>query len=303
MAGSRRIAKMQNTDRSLALRRAITVAHQRSQWAQGVSFGVSVLIAILGLSTKLMSQLTGFVVLLGAAWAVVYATVVVSWSARHLRTAAALQETFDVELFNLPWNAVLVGDHVSEDEVSRLGRKFRGDAARLRDYYLVADVRSPYDVLFCLEQNLSWGSRVRRRFATVMITLLALWSAAGILLAAANGKTVVSLVTGWFIPSLGLLLFCLDIYRAQVVITGERTRVLGLVHAVTEDAAAPALSTAEAFTGFARQVQDVLFQTRLSQPRMPTWFFQRFHNTDLADFEYRRNALEARIGQEQSTMP
>jgi hypothetical protein len=110
-------------------------------------------------------------------------------------------------------------------------------------------------------------------------------------------------VTQWFIPSLGLLLFCLDIYRGQLVITGERLRVLGLVHAVTEDATAPALASAEAFTGFVRQVQDVLFQTRRSQPKMPTWFFQLFRNTDRADFEYRRTALETRIGHEQSRMP
>lgn len=302
MAGSRRIAEMQNTDRSLALRRAIAAADQRSQWAQGVSFTVSVLIAILGLSTKLLPHLTGVVTLLGAGWAVVYATAVAPWSARQLRTSAALQEMFDVELFNLPWNAVLVGDPVSEDEVSRLGRKFRGDPTRLRDYYVVANVPSPYDVLFCLEQNLSWGSRVRRRFATAMITLVALWSTVGILQTIATGNTVVSLVTQWFIPSLGLLLFCLDIYRGQVVITGERLRVLGLVHGVPEDATSAALAT-EAFTGFVRQVQDVLFQTRRSQPKMPTWFFQWFRNTDRADFEYRRTALETRIGHEQSRMP
>src|SRR5262245_59192111 len=64
VADRRRIAKMQNTDRFMALRRAITVAHQRSQWAQGVSFAVSIVIAVLGLLSKLQPHLTGTAVLL-----------------------------------------------------------------------------------------------------------------------------------------------------------------------------------------------------------------------------------------------
>jgi hypothetical protein len=34
----------------------------------------------------------------------------------------------------------------------------------------------------------------------------------------------------------------------------------------------------------ARQVQDVLLQTRLTQARVPNWFFNRFLDTDRADF-------------------
>jgi hypothetical protein len=80
-----------------------------------------------------------------------------------------MQEKLDVHLFDLPWNAVLVGDEPSEEEVGRLSRRFRGDEASLRDYYLVAAVAAPHDVLFCFEQNLAWGSRVRQRYAAALL--------------------------------------------------------------------------------------------------------------------------------------
>lgn len=303
MAGSGRIATLQNDDGALILLRAIAVAHQRGQRAQEVSLTVSILVAGLGLLSRPVAGAASSAVVVGTAWAVLYATLVVPWSNRYLRVSATLQEMFDVALFNLPWNQVAVGDPLSEDDVSRLSRRFRRNADRLRDYYLVADVRAPYDVLFCMEQNLAWGPRVRRRFANAVVALAVVWSAAGIALAIGAGSTVGMLVTHWFVPSLGMLLLCLDIFRAQVSISRERTRVVELLRATIDNPAAPALANDQTFTLFARQVQDVLFQLRRRQPRVPTWFFWRFHDNDLTDFRFKMRALEARFGDAAQAKP
>ncbi len=264
---------------------------------------MSVLVACLSLLAKPVPGATPTVVLVGTAWAVIYATLVVRWSGRYMRTSATLQEMLDVGLFNLPWNMVAVGDPVPEDDVSRLSRRFRRGVSRLRDYYLVAEVPAPYDVLFCLEQNLAWGSRVRLRFANVLAAAVMLWFAAGLAVGIATGSTVGQLVTQWFVPSLGLLLLCLDVYRAQVSITRERTRVLGLLRTTVDDPASPVLATDQAFTVFARQIQDVLFQMRSQQPRVPTWFFRWFHDSDITDFRFKMQALEARFGNATQTRP
>ncbi|MET7422739.1 S-4TM family putative pore-forming effector [Dactylosporangium sp. NPDC005555] len=287
------IGARQNSDRFLTLHRAIRVAHRRAQRAQTASIVMSLLVACLSIATPFASWTTPYVVLIGAAWAAVYAVVVVPWAGRYLRTSATLQEMYDVGLFGLPWNTVAVGDPVPEDEVSRLDRRFRENPRRLHDYYLVAQVRPPYDVLFCLEQNLAWGTRVRRRFADLMVAVVVLWCVAGVAGAVAMQITVADLVAQWFIASLGLLLLCLDIYRLQVSATTERTRVLGLLRSIggrNDLAAGPEL------TAFFRQVQDVLFQLRRSQPRVPTWFFNLFHDDDLADFQFKMRALEERVG-------
>ncbi|MEU4770764.1 S-4TM family putative pore-forming effector [Micromonospora sp. NPDC023644] len=296
MSVSRPIARRQNDEPSLTLLRAIAVVHRSTQHAQALSLVLSAVVAALGLLTVAFPAAAAPVALVGAAWAVVYATAIVPWAGRHLRTSATLQEMFDVRLFGLPWNQVAVGDRLSEDEVSRLSRRFRGREERLRDYYLVAALPAPLDVLFCLEQNLAWGSRVRRRFAHLMIAVVVLWCAVGVLLAIAEGSTVVQLISGWLIPSLGLLLLCVDTYRAQMSNTDERTRVLGLLRAVSADAGSPPAVSGPEFVGFARQIQDVLFHIRRQQPRMPSWFFWRFHDSDLADFRFRMRELEAGVG-------
>lgn len=295
MAGSRRIAQLQDSSRSINLLRAISGAHGHTQFAQMASLVVSFLVAGLSVLARLVPAAAPALALTGAVWAATYALLVIPWRNQYLRTSATLQEMFDVALFDLAWNQVMVGDRVPEDEVSRLSRRYRRDEARLRGYYLVADVPAPYDVLFCLEQNLAWGSRVRRRFANVLVAVVVLWCGTGVAVALATGETVSRLLSEWFVPALGLLLLCLDTFRAHVSVTQERTRVLGLVRAVADDPASPVLASPDSFATFARQVQDVLFQTRRQQPRVPTWFFQRFHDSDAADFRYKMQALEAKL--------
>ncbi len=296
MGGARRIADLQNSDRLVVLRRAIAVAHRHALRAQAVSLIVSVVMAGLSVLARTVPAAAPTVVLVGAAWAGVYAIFVVPWIGRHLRTGATLQEMFDVALFRLPWNNVAVGEPVPDHEVSRLSRRFRGDERRLRDYYLVADVPEPYDVLFCLEQNLAWGSRVRRRYANIVVGLVLLWCASGIIAGIVSGLTVADLVSTWFVPSLALLLLGLEVHRTQMSNTRERNRVLELLEAaLPSDGATATLTPRPAWTDFARKIQDALFHIRCQQSRVPEWLFRRWHDTDRADFQFKMRALEARV--------
>lgn len=152
-------------------------------------------------------------------------------------------------------------------------------------------------MLFCLEQNLAWGSRIRLRFAQMMLGMLVLWSAAGVLLTLATGATMGRLVTGWFVPSLGLLLLCLEMYRIQMASTRERLCVLGLVRTVIDEPSSPVIASPAVVTLFARQVQDTLFHMRRLQPRLPTWYFRRYHDGDRSDFQVKMQELEARFPQ------
>jgi hypothetical protein len=291
MAETPRLVARQNERRAIVLHRAIAVVHLRAQRAHVASLAASIIVAALGVVARILPGWAPTVAVIGATWALVFAIVVMPWAARHQRTGATLQEMLECELFDLPYNKIAVGDPVTEHEVSELGRHFRGDEDNFRTYYLVADVPAPYDVLFCMEQNLGWGSRIRLRYARLLLTLAAVWTVAGVIVGLAARLDIVSMVSTWFVPSFGLLLVCLDSYRSQTSNARERRRVLSHVFAAGE---AP-LTDGPAWISFARQVQDVLFYTRTQQPRTPTWFFRKWHDQDQADFEYRRERLEERV--------
>lgn len=275
----RDIGILQNSEQSINRLRAISVAHRRAQRAQGISLLVSVLVAASSLAAIFAGRPVGPIALAGTAWAVFYATILVPWSGRYLRQAAVLQEMFDVDLFGIAWNQVMAGERVAKADINRLAARYRGPDSRLRDYYVTGDRLSyPDAVLFCIEQNLSWGPRVRQRYATFVALVGVGWSVAGVAVALAREMTVTDLITQWFAPSLGLLLLCLDLYRAQTRNIAERERALA------ELRSAPAGMPPDDQLRLARQLQDVTLQMRLQHPRVPNWFFRWFHDRDLSDF-------------------
>jgi hypothetical protein len=292
------IAVRQNTPRSLMLLRAIAVAHRHGQRVQLISLAVSLLTAGLSIVAATHREFVPVAVVIGATWAILYAVVLGPATGRQSRLGATLQEMLETELFDLPWNEVAVGDKVSTDEISRLSRRFRGDDTRLRDYYLVPDVPAPHNIYFCLEQNLAWGPRVRRRYAHVLLAVPILWGITGVTVGIALNVTVAELLNLWVVPSLGLVLQCLDIARAQLAVNAERLRVLTQLRArqnagPTAAAMPPAAADAE-WRVFARQVQDLLFHSRRLHARVPTRFFWRFHDHDIEDFKSKLDELEMR---------
>jgi hypothetical protein len=289
------LATRQNSDRILDLQRAIAVTHKRSQRVYAAALLVSVAVATLGILAKLVPSTASAVSLTGALWTGAYAIVLSPWAGRDQRSSAVLQDMMDTTLFDLVANPVLVGPAVPEDQLSELMSRFRGEESWLRNYYVVAEVPKPYAVLFCFEQNFAWGSKVRQRYAQLLAGLALLWALTGLIIGFMTGTRVPALIGGWFVPSLGLLLLCLDTYRVQLSSNRERTRVRDIVSGLSAESSATRLKPGPEWDALARQFQDVLFILRRQQARAPVWFFRRYHDRDQRDFEYRKQVLEERF--------
>ncbi|MEV4120606.1 S-4TM family putative pore-forming effector [Micromonospora sp. NPDC049645] len=280
------LLQRQRRPEMMALLHAMSVCHGRAQRLDNLRMALSVTIGVAGAVIAFTGVSGTAVTAVGALWAVVNAIGLGAWSTGQLRRAAVLQEMFDVRLFRLPWNAVAAGEPVGSPEVSRLDRTYRGDEQYLWDYYEVPDLPRPYDVLACQQQNLGWGARVRRRYAYTVLAGVAIWATVGVVFAVTADLTVSALLTQWFVPSLGVLLLGLEIYRGQRGVAAERDRALALLQQRIATAAGrddPA-TEAELLT-LARQTQDLIFHSRQAQARVPGWFFRRFHAADRHDFQ------------------
>jgi len=278
------IRRRQNHPRMLTLLRAMSTSHARAQRLEALRLYLSAAIAVLGLFATLFSAIATVVTIIGGLWALIHSIGLLSWTRKEVERAALLQEMFDVQLFRLPWNAVLAGDPLAPEEVSKMARGFRGRENEIRDYYEVPDLPRPFDVLACQEQNLSWGARIRQRYAFAVLMLVILWSAAGVLLGSLLGVEVADLVLRFYVPSLGALMMGLEIYHAQQLTAVTRLRILPVVHGQITQAMTHS-GTHRDLMIFARQVQDVIFQTRTAHTRVPNYFFLRYRLQDRLDFQ------------------
>lgn len=281
------VLRDQNTPEAIGRLRAMMVSHARAQRLSGSLTMISLLLAGGGLAATFMPTLAGCVTVLGAVWALAYGIGLASWEGGEGRRAALLQELLDVRLFQLGWNDVLAGEEPLPHEVSGLSRRFRGSEDSLRDYYEIPDLPHPYDVLACQQQNLGWGARVRRRYGRAVMTAVLVWIGAGLVVGFVRNLSVSDLLLRWYVPSYAALLMGVDIFRSQQEVSTERERVLSLVRArILVGAPSGEL------TRLARQVQDVIFQSRQRHTRVPNWFFRRYQAVDRADFRAAMAELE-----------
>ncbi|MFJ4808113.1 S-4TM family putative pore-forming effector [Streptomyces longwoodensis] len=278
----------QNDPELLHLLKAASVSHRRAKTLASSHIALSVLLAGLGVVGVFVAALRTPGTLLGLLWACAYAAGARLWGARQMRHAALFQEMFDVHLLRLPWNTVLAGGAAPPaHEVGRTARRYTAPDALLRDYFFEATgLDRPLDVLACQMQCLGWGARVRRRYATAVTCGLLLWGAAGVAMGLSRSMTVSELLLQWFVPSLGLMLLGMDTVTSQreVAAAREHAQTVVMDEIRRHVSRGRPAEDVPALLQLARQVQDVLLQTRLQQARVPAWFFKRFQASDRDDF-------------------
>jgi SMODS-associating 4TM effector domain len=282
------IRQRQNDTDMVTLLRAASVSHLRTRRLDTLRTTLSTLLAASGLAAALTTTEAAILTtILGGAWALAYSAGLASWSDRELGRSALLQEMFDTRLFGMHWNTVAAGEQLEANEVSRLNQRYRGQDNVLHDYYEVPELPRPYDVLACQLQNLGWGARIRRRYARAVAAAGGIWVGAGLVMGGIVDLSLAQLMLRWYIPSLGALLLCLDIYRGQCQIATERHRILSIIRTRVSIITQQPLSdeSREELLTLARQVQDRIFHMRRNQPRVPKWFFNRYIAADRTDFQ------------------
>jgi hypothetical protein len=271
------------------LLRATAVSHARVRRLVAIRVIISAGLAAAGLVSVFARAVTGkplsvTLSVIGVLWALAYSLGLASWADRELRRAALLQEAFEVRFFHLPWNCILAGEEISPEDVRHLSSRYRGDPPR--DVYEMPNLPRPFDVLARQQQNLSWGSRVRRRYAQVVMFAVTGWAALGVLTAMMRNSTITDLFVQWCVPSLGMFLLGWDTFREQRAAAADRKRVCGYSRARCLQLAHVNLDpeVGADLCRMARQVQDQLFLSRSLAPRVPRWFFRRYYAQDSSDF-------------------
>lgn len=295
----------QNEPDMLRLQRAASRAHVSAQRWSRTRWSVAVAFAVAALVTKTVVSFNDLVVVLGLTWLVLQVVYVTPTLNSVTTRSALLQERFDTQLLELPWNDVLVGPPLREDEVQEWARKFGSLRKKLRnrresnirDWYDVEGrgVPWPYDVLLCQRQNLAWDAKLRRGWAITLGGLVLAWGFVGVGASAGTGTSTLDALLRFFAPSVPAIQLAVSGAFAHRRIASDRERAATLVerelNTVGEQVG---LTDEHRQAAFVRQVQDVLWRTRTESVRVPQWFYLLSRSGYTDDFrvlsdEARRN--------------
>jgi hypothetical protein len=285
----RPISERQNDPDALDLQRAAFASHRRGQHLEALRTSVSLLLAAASVLATLVTLVAPIITVLGFAWALTASLVIDGAIKRETRRAAAIQEAFDTRLYQMNWNTAFVGQPVPPEDLHRLVRAFHKNdhrEDRIRNWYPdMTGLHRPYDILLCQQTNLAWDARLRRRYATFLLTAVILWSALGVVVAIAVGLTVIEALLRWYVPSLAALRLGLEGQRTQRDLANERERLLELVRGELDRASPGPVTPARQMRliKLCREIQDGIFATRQQVARVPGWFYGQFRPGDEED--------------------
>jgi hypothetical protein len=277
----------------------MSASHVRARRLDALTAGLSLVIALAGMASTVVTSITSVVTAVGAIWAFGNAVGVARLAEVELRRAVVIQEMFDRSLFGIPWNTVLAGNPVGAPEISRLSARYRGHDDMVHHYYEARALPAPLDVLTCQIVNLGWGARVRRRLVRIVAAVLTAWSAAGLLLGVLTDMSIGQILLRWYVPSLSGVMLGLDVIRCQVQAVRERSRLRGCAQKAMADLVAASHGVGPVTDDLSRvvqQLQDAIFIVRTRCPRVPDWIFMRSRARDRADFGADVDAMERVLG-------
>jgi hypothetical protein len=165
----------QNLPQFTELLKAQRIAYSQCKLYQILDL-ISLLLAIIAPIVGLINNdLINVLGATGVLWTIIY---LVAESYRKAKTeeGAKIQEQFDTELYNLPWNEILCKNKISIDIRRDLAEKYQDND--LLDWYskeIGNILPNEIAVLLCQRINFSWEINLRKNFVLFILTVLIIY--------------------------------------------------------------------------------------------------------------------------------
>jgi hypothetical protein len=201
--------------------------------------------------------------------------------------AAAIQEEFDTEVFQIRWNRHQA-DRANPHDINKAADRYRG--TRDENWYdRTKGTYRPYDVLVCQSSNLGWGASMHFIWAWMLIGALAL-----LVLSMILAETVLKLPARDFLLALVVPIMApaKEIIE-QSTANFETSRSKESAERKVTELWTQGMNGGNTPTDQdLRDVQDKILQFRQSNPYIPDWLDSMFHSKNEAAM---RSSFQARV--------
>lgn len=219
-----------------------------------------------------------------------------------VKTAARIQEQFDIEIFQLPWNQFVVGSRVDPEVIRSVTRKPTTVEQRkdLEGWYehCVGSVPLPLGRLVCQRTNITYDMRVRKTFAWGLLITAILMIMFLFYHGLHEGLYISDLLLTVLVPFMPFAAFVLREHRKQ----SDTVESLTTLKSEVDKLWAKALKMPDSaeLGQDSRNLQDAIYRNRTSNPLVYDWVYwlMRKLNEDSA-----RHAAETFVAEVKRSLP
>lgn len=278
------IQQRQQAPEALKQQLAARRFYKHAKWAKRIRVAGATVFAVAGpVAVLLEPQVLPLLGAAAGAWIFISRILLQRVEDKYRNLGARAQEMFDTNVLDIEWNDALARP-VAEEEIASASRH---EKPEVDPWYPATDGASwPADVLICQRANAVWARRQHGRYAWFVGGAALAWALVGIGVAIGKDASLVVYLTTIALPSLPALLDAADTVREHLRASEERDLV--------EDSLNAHLSNGDATEATLRQIQDRLFDLRVSAPLVPEWFYR----LQRSDYERDMAAAAAALSEE-----
>ena len=303
MPGTSSIDLRQRDGESGRLLRAYATEYRAAKRYRAFRFTLSALIAIAGPVLSWWSlPAAGVVAAIPGFWLVAKRLFIVPAERRHVRSAARIQERFDIRLFDLAWPQALAGAEPSEEDIADAARRGLRDQRLVRQqeegWYPSTDCLPwPVNVLEAQRASATYGRRQHSAFAGILVFGIASATLAAIVVGGVADMSLVAWLTTFLWSSPPILLDAGELAFSHRNMAGRKAAIESEIDSLwrTELSNKGTLTADDC-----RAIQDAVCKLRLANAQAPEWFHWRYRRRNDANMD---EAAAARRNEYRGTDP
>ena len=266
----------QNSNRSIKLLSAQRQIYSEAKRLRFIRLIGSVLLAMIAPIVMIFqpgwSTILGVI---GGFWLLLDQAVLKYLQLSTVKQASAIQEEFDVTLFDLSWNAILVGDRVTPELINAAENRFKGDKQKLKNWYPdMGSAPYPLNVLICQRFNLVWDWQLRRNYATTILILVVVYLGLLVWLSMSRNLLLIDAIL-LFSPSSSAIAEGISVAIDHFLLASEKEKtsqkILNLWEKGIKDISSISIE-------HCRTIQDCIYTYRSTGPFVPNWWYNWLRN-------------------------
>lgn len=270
------IQNKQNEEGLIKLLKAQRVAYSNAKKIQVIDL-ISILVALAATAVVIFElEYANQLAVFGVFWTLI-SIVSEIYMNEQTRKGAIIQEQFDTELFEIPWNEILVGETNDITSTIQLGRKFGGNVEKLKGWYskeIHLNLKQRIAILMCYKVNSIWGMLQRNKFIN-FIWIISILYYGGMILLSIYKNTGLYDFSIILAPSLPFLVYVSSTIKTQKEIIINYRVITKAVDSLIEKYKT---DKEEPRTYQLRQIQDLFYTQRRIPHKVPNWFYNLFRN-------------------------
>jgi len=223
--------------------------------------------------------------------------------ARLRKLAANVQEEFDCNVLQLPWNNALAGRHPEPEDIHEAATGHKpSSAAPLKDWYPRSVSALPVfqGRLICQRTNCWWDSKLRQRYTNWIVGTVSVLSVCVFAIGLLNGMSLQKLVLAVMAPLLPAALWAAREWRRQSETASESDRRKEYCESLWGQVVRGELAEPEV-SRRSRELQDAILVRRQQGPPVFDWVYRCLRRKQEEQMNVGAERMVDEIGQGNST--